>query len=98
MHSFILYIHKFLKISNKKIQKQWKYYFDGMSEPLFNESETWNIIAHINKRWSYGKALRYSDRFYRNWAIKIANQNDKITQNNLDLRKKNQTQNWDRQY
>ena len=47
-------------------------------ESLFNEAETWNVISHINKRYSYGKSLRYSDRFYRNWAIQIGAEEDKL--------------------
>ena len=73
---------KFSEISNLisscNIQEQWGFYFKGEERTLYNEQETWNVIAHVNKRYSYGKSLRYSDRFYRNWAIRAAQEDDKI--------------------
>lgn len=51
---------------------------------VFSEPETWNVISHINKRHSYGKSLRYSDRFYRNWAIKVAQQLHILNQKEID--------------
>eukprot|EP01084_Bolivina_argentea_P246911 413127_1 len=63
-----------------KLHQNWQFFFRGDdAESLYNEAETWNVIAHVNKRHSYGKSLRYCDRFYRNWAIEIARQEDEYT-------------------
>ncbi len=62
---------------------------------MYNESETWNVIAHVNKRYSYGKSLRYSDRFYRNWAIEIANQEDaKFEEGRIEYARNNTKDDW----
>ena len=59
------------------IQEQWAYFFNGNPDAvLYKEPETWNVVSHINKRYSYGKSLRFSDRFYRNWAIQQGKEDD----------------------
>mmetsp|Transcript_683 Transcript_683/g.1023 ORF Transcript_683/g.1023 Transcript_683/m.1023 type:complete len:257 (-) Transcript_683:474-1244(-) len=68
--------HDQMKNKAMKLHEQWNYFFQGVDGCLFTEAETWNVIAHINKRHSYGKSLRYSDRFYRNWAIQLAQEED----------------------
>eukprot|EP00483_Globobulimina_turgida_P013448 UN13472 len=74
-----------------KLHKQWNLFFRGDdSQALYNDAETWNVMAHINKRYSYGKSLRYSDRFYRNWAIQVAKQEDeKFQQGRIEHARKN---------
>ena len=59
------------------IKEQWNFYFRNETGTLFNECETWNVVSFINKRYTFGKSLRYSDRFYRNWAIRKAKEDEK---------------------
>eukprot|EP01083_Nonionella_stella_P235428 827837_1 len=41
--------------SPMKLHNNWDFFFKGdYSQSLFNEAETWNVIAHINKRYGYG--------------------------------------------
>ncbi|ETO24222.1 hypothetical protein RFI_12943 [Reticulomyxa filosa] len=49
------------------VHADWKEELSGADSP-WTESETWGIIAHINKRHSYGKSLRFSDRFFARWS------------------------------
>ena len=49
---------------------------------MFKEPETWSVISHINKRYSYGKHIRYSDRFFRNWAIDFYKKAQKAAETN----------------
>ena len=47
----------------------------------WNETEVWRITQFINKRHTYSKSLKYSDRFYRNWATRYANDVDGTLRN-----------------
>ena len=60
------------------LSDDWNHYRPSLM--MFNEPETWNVISFTNKCHSYGKSLRFADRFYSNWAKKLTLEIDRKTQ------------------